>query len=102
MGHHAHAAFCVELAFQLLQLAQGPVFADGELRAYVGGAHAADRILLRVSYIIGVMTFDVATQRTYLGREPAGHLSVKDGGIQVCSHLSHNEARPHVGQSDNH
>ena len=62
---NGHAAFRIGFLLHFLELAEGAVLAHRELGAHVGGAHAAERILLRVSYIIGVMTLDVATQRTY-------------------------------------
>ena len=93
-------SFCIVLLFKLLQLTECAVFADCEFRAYVGCTHAAERILFRVGYIVSVMTFDVATKRTYLGGEFLCDGTVEYRSIQVCANFTHDEARPDIFQTN--
>jgi hypothetical protein len=96
MRKHGHAALGLVFSLQEFELAQGAVLAHREFRAYVGCAHTAKRILLRVSYIIGVVTFNVATQRTYLGCKSPGYFTVKHRRVQVGAHFPDDEAGPYI------
>ena len=92
-------AFLFQALLHFFKFAEGAIFAHRELGADVCGAHTAERVLLGVCYIIGVVTFDVASQRTDFGCETTGHFAIEDGGVQVGTNLSDYETRPDVSQS---
>ena len=97
---HGDLTLSLKSALKGVELLEGFIFADGELRAYVCSAHSAERIFFRIAYTVGVVTLNPASVRTYLRREVACDFRVEDRGVEVCSDLSNDEAWPYVGQTD--
>ena len=63
----------------------------------VGGAHAGERIILRVLDVVGVVPLDEAAVLCHYAGELAGHFGIEEGGMQVGSDLAHHEAGPCIG-----
>ena len=100
-GHargHRHRAFLQLAAFEQLQLGQRVVFAHRELRTHIGGAHAAEGILLGIAHPVGIVALDETAVGAYLVRQHTRHSGIERRGMQVGPHLAHDEAGPYVLQ----
>ena len=94
-----HLALGIQTLLYLLELSQCVVLVHRELRTYVSSAHASLRVILGVLNIVAVVTLDVAAVRTNLSRQLAGYLRIKERGVQVCTYLTYDEARPYIIQT---
>ena len=94
-----YLALCVQFLLEFFELSQRIVLVHRELRTYVRCTHTCLRIVLRVLYIVAVVTLDITAIRTYFGCQVACYLRIKEGRVQVRTYLTYDEARPYIVQT---